>query len=149
MAEEIERKWRIDTVVLPDYPLISQHRVEQAYLSVHPEVRIRNQDDQLFTLTIKGEGDIRRREIELPITGEQYREILTQLIRKEALIKDYRRYRLPGGLVLELSNVDNLFCYAEVEFPSLQAAEDFVPLPFFREEMSLKMKQYWVQKYGE
>lgn len=49
--------------------------------------------------------------------------------------KDYRIYQLPDGRKLECSLVDggteNAFLYAEVEFPTVEEANAFVPLLFW------------------
>ena len=152
MPKEIERKWLLDTIELNQYALISEHKVEQAYVSADPEVRIRNQDDAIYTLTLKDNGSVSRTEVEINITGDQYGEICTQLIQKPPIRKLYRKYRLPDGLILEASRVDDgVFCYAEVEFPSMECALAFQPLPEFQRELSeggFRMRDYWQQRDG-
>jgi len=64
---------------------------------------------------------------------------------------DFRIYELPGGLELECSHVDkgtdSEFMYAEVEFPSVDIAENFTPLSIFVRDVTrdprYKMKNYW------
>lgn len=148
MAKEIERKWLIESIEIEGYPCISETKVEQAYVSVNPEVRIRNEDDRIYSMTLKDNGAVCRTEVELPITGEQYHEILHAMIQKPPILKRYRKYQLPGGLILEASEVDaGVFSYAEVEFASLEAALAFQPEFHFLEEVSEKqdfrMRAYW------
>ena len=65
--------------------------------------------------------------------------------------RDYRVYALPGGERLEVSLVDagrpTAFFYAEVEFPTVEAARAFVPPPFLGEEKTesgdFSMSAYW------
>lgn len=60
-------------------------------------------------------------------------------------------YQLPNDLLLECSHVDKgcdtEFMYAEIEFPSVQDAENFQPLPNFTADVtndsSYKMKNFW------
>ena len=60
-------------------------------------------------------------------------------------------YALPGGERLEVSLVDagrpTAFFYAEVEFPTVEAARAFVPPPFLGEEKTesgdFSMSAYW------
>lgn len=115
MSREIERKWIINCIEMPEYELLEETNVEQAYSSVNPELRIRNKGGVSFTLTMKDNGTINRMEIWLSITEEQYREILDEAIGKQPIRKRYRKYRLPDGLILEVSEVDDgAFSYAEV-----------------------------------
>lgn len=150
---EIERKFLIDSFPA-DIPLKSACQVYQAYLSFDPEVRIRRavQDgrDIACSLTVKSGDGLVRREVRLELSRAQF-DALSELIEQPFITKDYRVYQLPGGLELECSLVDkgmrSEFMYAEIEFPSVEAARQFAPLPCFRQEVTdspiYRMKNYW------
>ncbi len=155
---EIERKFLIDAFP-DDLPLLHTQRVFQAYLSLEPEVRLRRaeQDGQVTarSLTIKSGGGLVRREVRIDLSKEQF-DALAELIPQPFISKDYRVYRLPGGLELECSLVDEgtdtAFLYAEIEFPSVEAAKAFPPLPLFKQEVTenpaYRMNRYWKETRG-
>ena len=136
---EIERKWRVSK--LPDdltqYDIID---MEQAYLNVHPTVRIRRENESYF-LTYKGisDNDISHPEYNLPLTRDAFEHLIPKcdgrIIRK-------KRYRIPlagTDLFAELDIFDEPFAplaIVEVEFPSLKAANDFAPPVWFGEDVT-------------
>ena len=149
---EIERKFLLS--VLPDLPLVTHDAVTQAYLSVSPEVRVRRAETLegpekgrvSCKLTVKGEGDLSREEIEI-----------VRFIGREPIRKDYRRY-MYGGRALDCSVVDagteHEFMYGEAEFESEDEARAFVwPGEGARDvtfERGFKMKNYWIKtRLGE
>ena len=139
---EIERKWAMQAA--PQLPPRCRLRVEQSYLSLTPEVRVRRYRDLdsgqvRYDLTIKSEGTIAREEVIKEAGGDP-------------IVKEYSNYDFEGR-VLEYSAVDpgreSGFTYAEVEFPTLEEAEAFrAPAWFGREtthEPGARMKEYWRQ----
>ncbi len=131
---EIERKWWIDS--FPKLVHESEEHMEQGYLSFAPAVRIRKTEQEgkiEYWLTVKGGDGLCRTEVELPLQAAQYHALQKLLVAPMAK-KRLRRYLLPGGEELECSAVDEgettAFYYAEVEFPTKEEAERFVP-PFF------------------
>ncbi len=150
---EIERKWSMERA--PDLPVRCHLRVEQSYLSLSPEVRIRRYEDLeragavSFDLTIKSDGTLAREEVIKELTEEEY-HVLASLLKLPPIVKDYTNYEM-GGYVLEFSVVDpgrpGGFSYAEVEFPTLEEAERFQAPEWFGREMTYetpyKMKNYW------
>ena len=150
---EIERKWRMEQP--PRLPERCHLRVEQSYLSLKPEVRVRRYEDLTkpgeysYDLTIKSEGTLAREEIIKDLTEEEYR-ILAGMLDCPPIVKDYTNYQL-GDYVLEFSVVDpgysEGFSYAEVEFPTVEEAEAFQAPDWFGREMTYetpyKMKNYW------
>ena len=76
---------------------------------------------------------------------------LERLLPHPLVRKDYTVYALPGGYRLEYNIVDagapTSFTYAEVEFPSIEAAKAFVPPCDFgrevTEEPGYTMGAYW------
>ncbi len=149
---EIERKWRMEKA--PDLPPRCRLRVEQSYLCLYPEVRIRRYQDldqgsEHFDLTIKSEGTLAREEVIKELTAEEYRT-LAALLDCPPIVKEYTNYAY-GDHVLEFSVVDpgseTGFTYAEVEFPTVEQAEAFEAPAWFGREMTYetpyKMKNYW------
>lgn len=138
---ETERKFLV--LSLPeDLSKFKYHEIEQSYISVDPVIRIRKQDSDFF-LTIKGKGSISREEFELKITKVQYSHLKTKTEGNE--IKK-RRYLIPleNNLTAELDifggNLTGLTT-VEVEFESLEDAQNFNPPQWFGKDVSLD-KQY-------
>lgn len=128
---EIERKYLIDT--LPDnlecYPQI---KIEQGYLCTDPVVRIRKQNDQYF-LTYKSKGLLSREEYNLPLTQEAYEHLKPKT---DGYLISKTRYLLPldSAHTIELDLFDAPFAplsMAEVEFASLEEAQNFTPPNWF------------------
>ena len=142
---EIERKFLISG--FPEgLPLLGEAVLKQGYLCTDPVVRIRSKEQDgrtTYRLCFKGEG---RQETELDLTAEQFAE-LQNLLRAPMVRKDFRVYALPGGERLECSLVDGAFFYAEVEFPTVEAARAFTPPAFLgrevTEEAGFSMSDYW------
>ena len=149
---EIERKFKL--TAFPDHlPLLESSRIEQGYLSVRPTVRIRSRETDgviSYKLCIKGKGTLVREEVELSLDEDRFTR-LKNLLHGEMIRKDYRIYQLPDGRKLECSLVDggteNAFLYAEVEFPTVEEANAFVPPAFLGEDVTevpgSSMSAYW------
>lgn len=155
---EIERKW-----LLPTWPQkikpIKTMNMEQSYLYVSDDIEVRlrkkeaiTDEDPLYDpldyyLDIKVGNGISRPEYSLHITEKQYEEIMKNIyqppIKKRYHIYDFIGYKL------EVSCVDDSWFYAEIEFDSLEEAEDFVcPFKSWKEVTDIPryaMKNYWLQ----
>ena len=128
--------------------------VERKFLSIEPEVRIRrnvvDSQDVAYFIAIKSSGSLVRQEVEFRIKKEHF-YTLAAMVAQPFITKDFRIYQLPDGLELECSLVDNgrdtEFMYAEVEFPNVQSAQEFIPPFYFIEDitynLAYKMKNYW------
>lgn len=135
---EIERKFLVKH--LPDnLNQYQYHLIEQGYLSsVAPVVRVRRQDDEYY-MTYKGSGLMAREEYNLPLTKEVYEHLLPKadgnIIRK-------KRYLIPidgTKLTVELDVFDEPFSplvVAEVEFESIEEAENFEMLDWFSKDVT-------------
>ena len=105
-----------------------------------------------FKLTVKSEGYLSREEIETYISKTTF-DKLAKMIDKPLVTKQYRKYELGNGLVLECSLVDehlpSAFMYAEIEFKNEQEADMFIPISCLGKEVTYdseyKMKNYWSQ----
>ena len=150
---EIERKFLMDGFPV-GLELIAEVDIEQGYISFDPELRIRKAVDrhtgkEEFWMTLKGEGDLTRSEIETEISSDFYYDA-ADFLDVRMIQKDYKKYRL-GPWKLEVSLVDPgtdwEFYYAEIEFPTEQDAKDFVVPAYFGREITFnedyKMKNYW------
>lgn len=132
---EIERKFLIKKMPegLKDYP---SHLIEQAYLCVRPVVRVRREDDQYY-MTYKGSGMMVREEYNLPLDAPSYSHLLTKA---DGNIIVKRRYLIPcPPYTIELDVFDGIFkgiVIAEIEFPTVEAANGFLPPEWFAEEVT-------------
>lgn len=149
---EIEHKYLIEH--LPQHFLaFPSVLIEQAYLCTEPVVRIRKEDDQ-YWLTYKGKGLLAREEYNLPLTKEAYLHLLKKA---DGRILTKRRYKIPlpeamkeepsvllspleQGLTVELDVFQGYYeglILAEVEFPSLEEAQKFIPPAWFGRDVTL------------
>ena len=157
---EIERKFLLDG--FPNLAPKSESVMFQGYISTMPTVRIRSKTSAsgktTYKLTFKSAGEIVRQETEISITKKVYTELLN-LLEAPPIKKIKKTYALEGGLTLECSFVDiedDSFYYAEVEFPSVEEAEKFVPPSFLGKEITFdnayKMNNVYARyaaKYAE
>lgn len=133
---EIERKFLVKTLPanLSDYPC---RLIEQAYLCTSPVVRIRHLDDA-YILTYKSGGMLARQEVELPLTKQAYFHLLEKA---DGTIIKKKRYIIPlsDHLNIELDIFFDMlegFVMAEVEFPSVEEANAFVPPEWFEKDVT-------------
>ena len=132
---EIERKFTVKTLPdnLEDYPC---KPIEQAYLCTDPVVRVRRKGEE-FWLTCKGKGFLVREEYELPLTEQAYRHLLSKADGR-VIVKN--RYHIPcGAYTVELDVFGGELAplvIAEVEFPSVEAANAFVPPDWFGNDVT-------------
>lgn len=133
---EIERKFLVDS--LPSLAHYHSKKIIQAYISTDPVIRIRQMDTQYF-LTVKSHGHIMREEFEMPITKEQFHSLQNKI---EVSPIEKTRYFIPleQDLTAELDlyegHLKGLYT-VEVEFLSLEAANDFIPPSWFGNDISL------------
>ena len=156
---EIERQWLFDINKVPEQFRFGCKDMEQSYLNLEPEVRLRKEtlrsifeSDSTYWITIKGNGDLSREEINKEITKEEY-EALKRIgnITEDKVIRKIHWEIYIDQYKLELNIVDkgteNEFCYGEIEFAGEEEALAFEPLDWFGEEVtydnSYKMKNYW------
>ena len=134
---EIERKWMVNG--WPEgLPLKEEFAMRQGYISVRPTVRIREEalkgGETAYILCFKSGSGLAREEIERPIDKKLFDELETKIIGKPLIGKIRRSYALPDGLVLEVNHVDEgqptAFWYAEVEYPTVDAARSWKPEAF-------------------
>lgn len=141
---EIERKFLINE--LPkDLESYEKIEIEQGYISNKPTIRIRKADEK-YLLTVKTKfgvskeegGPIVNNEHEFEITEKEYYH-LKEKLKRDTLKKT--RYLIPlgGGLVAEVDVFKERFeglVFAEVEFPSLEAADSFVKPDWLGKDVS-------------
>ncbi|GIV61937.1 MAG: hypothetical protein KatS3mg044_0803 [Rhodothermaceae bacterium] len=135
---EIERKFLLPAPP-PDLDRFPRRAIRQGYVAADPDgtvVRVRQLGDAFF-LTVKSRGHRARLEREVPITPEQF-EALWPVTEGKRIEKT--RYYLPHGpYTIELDvyhgALDGLLT-AEVEFPSLQEADAYIPPDWFGREVT-------------
>lgn len=134
---EIERKFLIEKTPFA-LDGFKKSEIEQAYLCTNPVVRIRKSDDDYY-LTYKAKGKIAREEYNLPLTKEAYEHLLAKA---DGNILTKTRYEIPekDNLVIELDVFHGKFdglLLAEVEFESLEQAENYIPPEWFGRDVSI------------
>ena len=126
---EIERKWMVNG--WPEgLPLKEEFAMRQGYISVRPTVRIREEaltgGKTHYVLCFKSGSGLAREEIERDIDPALFNDLETKIIGRPLIPKLRRSYLLPDGAVLEVNHVDEgqptEFWYAEVEYPTVEAA---------------------------
>ena len=127
---EIERKFLIKE--LPDNLETFPCRfLEQGYLSTEPVVRVR-QDNDKYELTYKSKGLMVREEHNLPLTKEAYLHLKEKA---DGRIITKKRYMIPfSKYTIELDVFQGDLApllLAEVEFPSEEEANAFIPPEWF------------------
>lgn len=146
---EIERKFTLKS--LPKNLENCQcHVIEQAYLNTAPVVRVRQQDDSYY-LTYKGSGMMAREEYNLPLDKASYLHLLEKadgnLISKKRYVIPLKNPQFTSDfiplstpeLVIELDVFAPPFApliMAEVEFPSVEMANAFLPPDWFDEDVT-------------
>ncbi len=139
---EIERKYLISDIPdhLDTYPC---RHIEQGYLNTDPVVRIRRDNDK-YELTYKSSGLMSREEYNLPLDKASY-EHLTTKIDGRLIIKKRYMLPLPQGLVIELDIFEGDLAplkLAEVEFPTEEAANSFIPPVWFGKDVTFSGKYH-------
>ena len=133
---EIERKFLIKNLPknLDSY---QYHDIEQAYLCTSPVIRIRRQDNE-YILTYKSPGMMVRDEYNLPLTKTAYLHLKEKT---DGNVISKKRYIIPleNGLKIELDLFHPPFqelIVAEVEFPSVESANEFDPPSWFAQDVT-------------
>ncbi len=133
---EIERKFLVKQ--LPDNLESYPHKeFEQGYLCTSPVVRVRREGD-LYVLTYKGGGLMKRREENLPLNESAYKHLIAKA---DGIIITKTRYVIPekDGLKIELDifhGVHQGLILAEVEFTSEEEANAYIPPEWFGEDVT-------------
>lgn len=139
---EIERKYLIPE--LPsDYTTYPHKEIEQGYLSTAPVVRIRRSGDD-YILTYKGGGLMVREEYNLPLTKKAYEHLRPKT---DGILIHKIRYNIPyqEKYTIELDVfLDELapLVLAEVEFPTKEEADNFLPPDWFGEDVTFSSKYH-------
>ncbi len=147
-TKEIERKFLVDTSRLPAGWDDAPAGIAQGYIALDAsgtEIRVRQKGNK-FYFTVKGDGTLIRSEVEIELTSEQYEQLMP--LAQDRTVEKIR-YTLPytyttadgasATVTLEIDkyagNLDGLYT-VEVEFPSEEAAKQFVPPPFFGRDVT-------------
>lgn len=135
---EIEKKY-IVTTLPAQLSYIHSAEINQGYLSISDkfeEDRIRAINGKYFRSITQGVGIIKQGSQE-EITQEQFNELwpktIGKRVRKTRLTLEYQRRRLEVDIYHE--NLKSLIT-VEVEFPTLQAANEFIPPHWFSKEVT-------------
>ncbi len=142
---EIERKYAI--LRMPeDLSGYEKKVIEQGYLCHNPTIRIRKSNEE-YILTYKSKLGVDsckqvkanvNHEVELPLTEEAY---YTLRAKTDGNMIYKTRYLIPlqDGLTAELDVFEGLLkglVFAEVEFPDISSATEFIPPAWFGKNLS-------------
>jgi adenylate cyclase len=136
---EIERKFLLSSPLPFSLQELPHVFIRQGYIALEPdgkEVRIRQKNDQYF-LTVKEAGTLARQEIEIILSAEQFAALWPNTLGRR--LEKNRFIKKEDGYLVEIDQyMDGLkgLLLAEVEFPSLRASEQFVPFPWFGQEVT-------------
>lgn len=135
---EIERKFLVSKEALPDnLEQYKKNELEQAYIITEPVLRIRKKNND-YILTYKGQGLMKREEIEVSIPKDAYEKLLSKT---EGNIITKTRYVIPeeNRLTIELDifhgDFEGLYI-AEVEFPDEESAQAYLPPLWFGKDVT-------------
>jgi CYTH domain-containing protein len=146
---EIEKKYIVKDIPM-DISLYPSKNMEQGYISTAPVIRVRKSNDS-YVLTIKSKGLMSRQEHEIGIDQEAYDRLLKKI---DGSVVSKTRYVIPltdtegttgnadidKNLKIELDIFTGSYeglIYAEVEFPSEEAAMSFVPPEWFYKDVTM------------
>lgn len=147
---EIERKFLVRSVPKYMYRSNESELIEQYYLNTSPEIRIRSIDGNDFRFTYKSDTDnpVARQEHEFVISQDDFSKLRNLVMRNpfsygETKVKK-RRYQLNGistssDVVLDefiLNEDKDILRVVEVEFATIEDANDFVVPQWFIEEVT-------------
>ncbi len=138
---EIERKYLINKIPddLAKYPV---RVIEQGYLNTDPVVRIRR-DNDLYELTYKSKGLMARQEVNLPLNKESYLHLRTKI---DGNLISKKRYMIPlDPYTIELDIFEGIHAplvLAEVEFPTIDEANSFLPPTWFGEDVTFSSEYH-------
>lgn len=133
---EIERKYLVKA--LPEnLEQYEQKHIAQGYMCTNPVLRIRRSNDTYF-LTYKGQGLMAREEHEFPISAEAFEHMLPKI---DGILIDKIRYMIPldETHTAELDIFQGVLAplrLVEVEFASIEEAENFVAPDWFGEDVT-------------
>ena len=133
---EIERKFLVKKI--PPLDGLKYDKIIQGYVSLLPEIRVRKKGDEYY-ICEKSDGDVVREEIERKIDEKTFDELFAKT---SGRVIEKTRYYIPSGkYVFELdiySGKHEGLIVVEVEFPTLEEANNFTPPDWFGEDVSAR-----------
>lgn len=147
---EIEKKYLVK--FLPEnLDIYNKHEIKQAYISTDPVMRLRQKDDK-YIFTFKGIGTLIREEFEYLLTQQQFDKLLEKVETKK-IIKTRYVIALKNNFTAELDiykgDLEG-FMNVEVEFKTIEQANNFSPPDWFGEEITenIKYSNSYMSIYG-
>jgi len=137
---QIERRFLVAFDDIPWHSMGTGVDIVQSYISMNPEIRLRNTDGSEYTFLLRTPLDadgLSRQDIEFEITKDEYDELFQKI---SGVVIHKARYRLPHeGLNIRIDiffGELNGLVLAEVVFDSVDEAEVFLPLDWFGEDIT-------------
>jgi len=151
---QIERRFLVDFNNIPWDGLGTGVDILQSYISLNPEIRLRNTDGSNFTFLLRtpiDEAGLSRQDIEFEISKEEYDELFQKI---SGIVVHKTRFRLSHEgqnirVDIFLGELNSLVL-AEVVFDSIEDAEAYEPLEWFGEEVTedLRYRNAALSMYG-
>lgn len=148
---EIESKYLVAPELPFDLNTLHKKEIEQAYISRNPTIRVRKSNDR-YILTVKFKTSLDSGEVlcneehETLIDEETYEHLKAKrdgnVISKTRYIVPLEPFKCGGEDISVFAELDVFHGYldglrfAEVEFPSIEAANAFVPPEWMKENVS-------------
>lgn len=137
---EIERKFLLDLNKVPyDFSKLTKKSIEQGYIIVKPEIRVRNVLGEDYFMTIKGDTDnaLVRKEVEFKISKEAYCKLME---RNDVYKINKNRYIInEENNIYEIDvfegKLKGLACL-EVEFNNKEEADKFIAPDWIKKEVT-------------
>lgn len=157
---EIEKKWSFSSnrppkVNMERAPFKEDHIIYQWYIVATDDAQVRvsrrcEEKGDHYTLNIKTGNGLVRKEVRIDITYKDFLALIDQCGDVKPIKKHLYAYFLPGDKILEISQVDDDWWYAEVEFKSEKDANEFEISDFITGgftdrtgDSEYAMKNYW------
>ncbi len=144
---EIEKKYLFSVEKAPFIlKSLEKSYIEQSYISKIPTIRVRKLDDKKI-LTIKTKNEIGKdtninvdNEIETFLSDTEYNNLLQiKIENSRTVVKNRYYYKLDNGLTVEIDEFLNEYeglYIAEIEFSSIEEAENFVKPKWLGEDVT-------------
>ena len=155
MNLETERKFLISADNVPyDLSLATRYDITQTYINYSPEARVRNITNHGFWFAIKMPKDsigLSRLELEFPITAEEYYRLYDDIAEHTLQKTRYQFMQGEHSVAVDIydGNLTGL-AVSEIEFPSVEAANQFVPYDWYIKDITSdnRYKNANLARYG-
>lgn len=143
MAREVERKFIVSHIPASVTHTLRPQQIRQGYITKDPsgqQVCIRSKGNYYY-LTVKGKGTLKRDEVEIALSSEQF-EDLWSIMQGRRIQK--KHYEIPyQGHIIELDVFEGTLAgliFAEIEFYSAEQSLDLEVPEWFDQEVTYDLR---------